>query len=225
MPPSFLGVRLNAKESALMTSKYGLQVAESMPVRPFLAFKSSLFELRSSPVEQSHWILLGVSPRKPTGEHADDYFALNPAESGEERVLVTEPPVSTTQRLYLHLFPRIVFPNFHGLGVESANPPTSATDGTYEFERESFDRLCAAFHPPIIETHVTVERAWERATSGGDEPVQDDWQTWSGPSEKESGPGGLVGRPWTWTYDLVKTDDWTTVPEPTITQELLIMEQ
>ena len=218
MPHSFVIAKLVPKRSAMWTSYYGIQKAADLATRPFLALHVSATDLGlGDPEEPERYsTLFLVSPEKPTGLK---YFTLTPRASGEKRALVVNPSLHPEGRsLYVHTFPElhedeVIF----GAGVAN-----DATIGPHYLDKPSFRTFCRSVmkdrHNRMQLKQSEILRG--QSLSGGDDAIEDGWDTWSGKSSKERfrDPMGCV-------YEHLHFKNLPLWEPPSIYRELLLYKQ
>ncbi|OBZ65277.1 2-haloalkanoic acid dehalogenase [Grifola frondosa] len=127
---------------------------------------------------QGYWKEL---PSLPTGSDGD---CLPLASSEGERIdLVVNPPfpLSFGRPLYLHA--GICFED-NGFDLSSAGDPA---DVQYRLDEESFRLFCGATRASLQKRDdLLFLNKKKRRISGGDDPVEDSWDSWSGRSERET---------------------------------------
>jgi hypothetical protein len=147
-----------------------IQAAGSMICRPFFALAIALAESHAGQQFGYNVALFPVSPRKPGGEFADYHATifLPPTEQSKflHLGLSSQPPQYLSGPLYLHTVPALYLKS----GLPSCALP-------YQLDLESLQQVRA-----LGDGH---QISWFRAAlqhldSGGDESVQEGWDTWSG---------------------------------------------
>jgi hypothetical protein len=130
--------------------------------------------------------LFAISSEKPTGVNDGCYFTLGSSLNIEKKTLRVEPPLSPGRHtLYVHTFPRL---------LEDAQfqiSPAIVPHLPHRLDESSFLAFCGS----VLEVYAKfLKRANDARSSGGSEPVEDGWDSWSGesPYEYEHDRGGYV---------------------------------
>lgn len=197
-------------------------MAAALKTRPFLALRIPGNELTSQgrplPAWQSY--LFVVSTKKPTGLCKDCYFALEQATKEEKRTLVVNPPLPSHGRpLFIHTVPCLC----ERLPLDNTDASTNTKDvGLHVLEESSFRTFCSLTNDHR-EEFLKQKKLESRihASSGGDELVGVDWETWSGGHSAIE----YLNKPFQNKYDQLEFKDLPVEEPPSIFQELALYEQ
>lgn len=210
---SFVLVRFSFKRSALWTSHYGIEKAAALRAQPFLALRVPArdFEPEDTPYPETHAHLFLISTRKPSGISQDCYLALEPAAKEEKQTLVVNPPLpSQGKPLYVHTYPWLLEePMLEDEG-------TCVKPGPHHLDEPSFRIFCRSVledRPRCLK--LEKSQAMKLASSGGPEPVEEGWQTFSGGPANEY----LNKPPWN-KYDYLEFENLPIEGPPSIYKEL-----
>lgn len=172
--------------SANWTSYYGLEKAACLKPLPFLALRVSRTDVGMQDLGRQGQFLFAISSEKPTGVNDGCYFTLGSSLNIEKKTLRVEPPLSPGgHTLYVHTFPRL---------LEDAQfqiSPAIVPHLPHRLDESSFLAFCGS----VLEVYAKfLKRANDARSSGGSEPVEDGWDSWSGesPYEYEHDRGGYV---------------------------------
>ncbi|OBZ65270.1 hypothetical protein A0H81_14788 [Grifola frondosa] len=188
MSNPFIVVCLVASQSARWTSWHGIQASERfIPTRPFLALPLALKDVGTNydPTYDPYQYLFVVSPQKSIGISEGFYLPLTSSKSpgGEGNNLIVNPPfpLSFGWPLYLHSAPFIRDNKF------DLRPVGDPTDVQYRLDESSFRLFCDTVKSSLQKRReLLIQGKASRRISGGDEKVQQDWDSWSGSSDKET---------------------------------------
>ncbi|KAG1841823.1 hypothetical protein DFJ58DRAFT_807718 [Suillus subalutaceus] len=168
MPHSFVIAKFLPQRSANWTSYYGLEKAASLKTLPFLALRVSRTDVGMQDLGRQGQFLFAISSGKPTGVN-DGVI--------ERKTLHVEPSLRPSGRtLYVHTFPRL---------LEDAQfqiSPVTVPHLPHRLDEASF---LLAFCGSVLEIYEFLKCANDAHSSGGSEPVEDGWDSWSGKSPYE----------------------------------------
>ncbi len=222
MAHSFVIAKLAFKRSVYWTSYYGAETAIALKTRPFLALRVHARDLEPDDYRfhSQHTYLFAVSTHKPTGIRESCYMALGPAAKEEKRVLVVHPPLPSEGRpLYVHTYPWLAE---YPVSTEENSSGSPKNAGPHHVEPSSFRAFCRSVLYDDLPTYRELERLQrlERASSGGDEPVEENWESWSGRSATE----GLHKPIWN-IYEYLEFKNLSIAEPPSIYQELALYDR
>ncbi|KZV70170.1 kinase-like protein [Peniophora sp. CONT] len=178
LPHAFVVARLLPSPSSSWTSPYGSAVAQSLQTNTFVALQIHLhpetgFNDSSSPFSSKGLFI--VSRHKPRAPFQDFYLPLT-SDDQKQALKLNSPLSSDDGPLYIHTFPMI-----YDISADRkhADPSSLLIEPSHhQLDEESYVRLITFFRdtcPP----HVPVR------LSGGLEPVQAGWETFSGQPKNE----------------------------------------
>ncbi|KAH7907915.1 kinase-like domain-containing protein [Hygrophoropsis aurantiaca] len=189
MSHSFVVAKLVPTESVAWTLCYGIQVAGFLNARPFLALRMPVAHIGLGKYyDPADHILFLVSRKKPA--QGGPCFTLGPAfdQPEESKTLHVRPGPSLSpdgHTLYVHTFPKI-FERLPHVNTGRSVPAPA------EFPHHLEDSSLLMFCRSVLEQHDTCRQEWTQAAtdaqarcSGEEDPVQADWDTWSGRSPRE----------------------------------------
>lgn len=139
-----------------------VQAVSSIICRPFLALAITLDESHNGQRFGYNVVLFPVSPRKPDGEFAGYYASTRQANF----LRLGLPSESLPDIIYIHTAPAL----YLKAGLPSRVLP-------YQLHVKCLQQLLA-----LGNDHQTslLQAAFQRLKSGGEESVQEGWDTWSG---------------------------------------------
>ncbi|KAG2034635.1 kinase-like domain-containing protein [Suillus americanus] len=180
MPHSFVVAKFLPQRSATWTSYYGLEQAASLKSLPFLALRVSETDIGMRNFGRQEHALFAVSSEKPTGVNDGCYFALGSSLDKDEKMLRVEPPLRPGHdlTLYVHTFPRLLEDTLFKLSPETV-PHIS-----HRLDESSYLTFCRSVME-VHETFVHKKSAKDPQSSGGSDPLEDGWDSWSGESQRE----------------------------------------
>jgi hypothetical protein len=158
------------------------QLKAFKPTRPFLVLRVPASDLGlghedpNLPPPRESNVLFVISHQKPVGDSKECYFALTPAAPHEKRVLHVFPPLG--DNLYLHTFPKLQVRD-GGLVDRVNNIATSS----HQLDKSSYEVFCKS----VMEDHnryLQTKRLNHPPVSGGDDAVEEDWDSWSGTDQE-----------------------------------------
>ncbi|KAG1887625.1 hypothetical protein F4604DRAFT_1717852 [Suillus subluteus] len=215
MPHCFVIAKFLPQRSANWTSYYGLEKAASLKTLPFLALRVSRTDVGMQDLGRQGQFLFAISSEKPTGVNDGCYFALGSSLSIERKMLHIEPSLRPSGRtLYIHTFPRL---------LEDAQfqiSPVTVPHLPHRLDEASFLAFCGS----VLKVYAKfLKCANDAHSSGGSEPVEDGWDSWSGksPYEYEYDRGGYI-------FEYLEPQDFnmsTAVEATSIYQDLLLYNQ
>ncbi|KAG2071500.1 kinase-like protein [Suillus decipiens] len=215
MPHSFVIAKFLPQRSADWTSYYGLEKAASLKTLPFLALRVSRTDIGMQDMGRQGQFLFAISSEKPTGVNDGCYFALGSSLNIERKMLCVEPSLYPGGRtLYVHTFPRL---------LEDAQfqiSPVTVPHLPHRLDESSFLAFCGS----VLDVYAKfLKCANDAHSSGGSEPVEDGWDSWSGqsPYEYRHDRGGYVFE----YLDPQNFDTSTAVEATSIYQDLLLYNQ
>jgi hypothetical protein len=217
MPHTFVVAKLIPQRSAYWTSGYGILKATSLATRPFLALRIS----RTDIGYDGHWregdFLFAISPQKPSGVNEGCYFALGSSLDEGSKMLHVQPPLHPKGgTLYVHTFPKL-------LEHLELDPPVSVAHLPHQLEESSYLAFCRSVlddYDKILQEKYT--NGPDERSSGGSEPVGDEWHTWKTYEHTERAlkqNGYVFEYLEPWSFDL------SVVEPPSIYQDLLLYNQ
>ena len=215
MAHSFVVARFLPQRSAHWTSLYGAKKAADIDTHPFLALRIYANDMGySNRPENAHLSMLFiVSSEKPVGASKNCFFTLAPAAENSERVLTVTPPLSSSERpFYLYTFPKLLA----NYTVSDLDVSGDRFSGPHQLDEADFKIFCKSI---LEDDH---RREVEPRSSGGDDPVEDGWQTWSGRSATGT---EYLRKPRSRFYELLDWRDPSTLARPSIYNELLLYKQ
>ncbi|THH19818.1 hypothetical protein EW146_g1422 [Bondarzewia mesenterica] len=215
MAHSFVVARFLPQLSAQWTSHYGFKKAADLVTRPFLALRVYATDIGlGDPSQPTRYaVLFVVSSQKPIGVNKDCFFALGSAVDQKYRALTVNPPISLGGRaLYVHTFPKL-----HAC-FQGDVDITSSSYSPYRLDESNFHTFCHS----VMEDHHNRKKLTHCPSSGGDEPVENGWDTWSG-----STTTGMeyLRKPVSCVYELLEYEDPSLLDPPAIYEELLMYKQ
>jgi hypothetical protein len=185
MPEGFLHSFRLAKmdpvaSAARWTSPHGVRAAEGLSTHPFAALRLRAKDIWRNSLPAP--ILYLVSANKPAGIGEGCFVTLTEAPSTSPREFQVSPSLNSNSRpLYIHTSHYYVEPL----------PEDDNSDGwetTFQLASCDQERLFRA----ILEDDRKMEEYHEKRqtirTSGGEEPVEFNWETWSAYSQEELCP-------------------------------------
>jgi casein kinase 1 len=211
---AIIAAKLLPQHSARWTSRHGDEEAAYLGTKPFLALstwydclwktKPSLDEAFRDPV------LFIVSPVKPHGVYEGCFLTLIPSATSSLREIQLEPyPMNHVAPLFLHTRPTL------SVGQMKNMPFVSS----YQLSGDALERIGNAYSRDF---EITTARAGYMfpPKSGGENEVDDEWDSWSGQSAKEN-----LTNPYHQSYEVLPLLDeyWTMLPS--IHQELSLLRQ
>jgi hypothetical protein len=123
--------------------------------------------------------LFAISSKKPTGVNDGCYFALGSSLDKEKKMLRVEPPLRPGGRtLYVHTFPKLFEDTIF------KHSPETVPHISHWLDEASYLTFCRSVME-VHETFVQKKRAKIAQSSGGSDPVEDRWDSWSGGSQRE----------------------------------------
>ena len=215
MAHSFVVARFLPQRSAHWISHYGTKKSADLHTHPFLALRIYAKDMGySDRPEHAHLSMLFiVSSEKPVGASKNCFFTLAPAAENSERVLTVTPPLSSSERpFYLYTFPKLLA----NYTVSDLDVSGDRFSGPHQLDEADFKIFCKSI---LEDDH---RREVEPRSSGGDDPVEDGWQTWSGRSATGT---EYLRKPRSRFYELLDWRDPSTLARPTIYNELLLYKQ
>lgn len=221
MTHSFIAAKLWAQRSAYWTSYFGVQAAARLVTHPFIALR-----VRESDLREDHFsatsknFLFIVSPHKPTGNHSTNYVVVLPTTQKEGRSVSVHPPLHVQgQTLYIHTIPRLL--ELPWEAEENTNIATARVAGPHQLDDESFRNFRRWYQEDQDKRRERVRRGLgSKRSSGGQEVVEDDWDTWSG----EPGTEGL-NDPRAYVFDYLPLKDIAVLCCPAVYQDLTVYKQ
>ena len=215
MAHSFVVARFLPQPSAQWTSIYGVEKAADIITHPFLALRMHLKDIgfSSRPKHAHLFMLFIVSSERPTGASEDCIFTLGPVAEKTDRVLTVNPPFSFSGRpVYLYAFPKLIAK----CTVSDFDISDDRFSGPHKLDETDFKIFCESVIEDDCRRMVRVR------TSGGDEAVEDGWETWS----SRSSTGTEQGRkPESCIYELLDWRDPSSLACSSIYHELLLYKQ
>lgn len=216
MPHNFVVAEFMPRRSARWTSGYGILKATSLATRPFLALRISRTDIG---FHNNSWndgdFLFVISPQKPSGVNEECYFTLGSSLDEGSKMLHVEPPLHPEGgTLYVHTFPKLL----EDIEYER---PASVAHLPHQLEESSYLTFCRAvlddYDRMLQEKYTNEERS-----SGGSEPVGDEWDMWNTQQQTEGAPqkNGYV-----FEYLEPQSFDLSAVEPPSIYQDLLLYNQ
>ncbi|KAG1717675.1 hypothetical protein EDB19DRAFT_1183752 [Suillus lakei] len=179
IPHSFVVAKFLPQRSATWTSYYGLEKAASLKSLPFLALRVSRTDIGMQDFGRQGQFLFAISPQKPTGVNDGCYFTLGSSLDRERRMLHVEPPLRPGGRtLYVHTFPRLLE------DTEFKLSPETVPHIPHRLDESSYLTFCGSVME-VYEKFVQQKCAKDAQSSGGSDPVEDGWDSWSGEAEGE----------------------------------------
>ncbi|KAG0707894.1 kinase-like domain-containing protein [Suillus ampliporus] len=216
MPHSFVVAKFIPQRSASWTSHYGLEKAASMKTLPFLALRVSRPDIGMQDLGLQGKYLFVISPHTPTGVNDGCCFALGSSLNKERKMLHLEPPLHPGGRtLYVHTFPRLLEDTIYDPS------PVTVPHLPHQLDESSFLTFCRSVME-VNEKFVQEKCAKDAHSSGGNDPVEDGWDSWSGESHREylNRRGGYV-----FEYLEPETFNLSAVEPTSIYQDLLLYNQ
>ncbi|KAG2340936.1 hypothetical protein BDR05DRAFT_482627 [Suillus weaverae] len=217
MPHAFVVAEFTPRRSARWTSGYGSLKATSLATRPFLALRISRTDIGYGDNWSEGDFLFVISPQKPSGVNEGCYFALGSSLDEGSKTLHVEPPLHPEGgTLYVHTFPRLL----EHLGFE---PPVSVAHLPHQLEESSYFTFCRSVlddYDRMLQKKYTNDV--DKRSSGGSEPVEDEWHTWNTHQQTE---GALKPIGYVFEYLEPQSFDLSAVEPPSIYQELLLYNQ
>ncbi|KAG0707893.1 kinase-like domain-containing protein [Suillus ampliporus] len=217
MPHSFVVAKFIPQRSATWTSYYGHEKATSFKTVPFLALRVSRTDVGLQELAPHHGrFLFVISTRKPTGVNDGCYFALGSSLDKERKMLRVAPPLRTDfHTLYVHTFPKLLEDTQFDIS------PVTVPHLQQQLDESSYLTFCRS----VLEVHekfVQEKCANDTRSSGGSNPVEDGWDSWSGESRREylNRRGGYV-----FEYLDPETFNLSAVEPTSIYQDLLLYNQ
>ncbi|OSX62266.1 hypothetical protein POSPLADRAFT_1115601, partial [Postia placenta MAD-698-R-SB12] len=214
---SFVLARLLTQRSAYWTSWHGYHRAALLPAQPFVALRVRFTEFGCDNVH-----LFIVSPTKRTsGLYADCDLplVLQPGNARLDDALRAVPPLPTsTRQLYLHTFPALK--TQRGIGGMLQDEESDK----FKLEEPSFQRFWSKAWSEAMKFR---KKEWGYETmkprsSGGDEAVQDNWDTFSKDVNDVEHLHDPFGR---CVFERLEFKDLPLTEEPSIYRELAIYDQ
>ncbi|EED77688.1 predicted protein [Postia placenta Mad-698-R] len=214
---SFVLARLLTQRSAYWTSWHGYHRAALLSAQPFVALRVRFTEFGCDNVH-----LFVVSPKKRTSglyANCDLPLVLQPGNARLDDALHAAPPLPTwTRQLYLHTFPALK--TQRGIGGMLQDEESDK----FKLEEPSFQRF---WSKAWSETVRYREKEWGFETmkprsSGGDEAVQDNWDTFSKDVNDVEHLHDPFGR---CVFERLEFKDLPLTEEPSIYRELAIYDQ
>ncbi|KAG2071481.1 kinase-like protein [Suillus decipiens] len=218
MPHSLIVAKFIPQRSATWTSYYGLEKAASLKSHPFLALRVSRTDIGMQDFGHQGQFLFAISPKKPTGVNDGCYFALGSSLDKGKKMLRVEPPLLPGGRtLYVHTFPRLLE------DTEFKPSPETVPHILHRLDEPSYLTFCRSVME-VYETFVRQKSAKDTQSSGGSDPVEDGWDSWSGESQRE-----YLNRRAGYVFEYLEPQTFnlsTVTAEPTsIHQDLLLYNQ
>ncbi|KAG2041080.1 hypothetical protein BDR03DRAFT_1024239 [Suillus americanus] len=215
MPHTFVVAEFMLQRSAYWTSSYGILQAASLTTCPFLALRIS----RKDIGYDDHWrkgvFLFVISPQKPSGVNEGCYFALGSSLDESRKMLHIEPPLHPEGgTLYVHTFPKLL----EHIEIEL---PGSVTHLPHQLENSSYLTFCRSVLDDYVRI-LQVKYSNDEPSSGGNEPVGDEWHTWKTRKQREGEP---EHNDYVFEYLEPHSFDLSTVEPPSIYQDLLLYNQ
>ncbi|KAH7907916.1 kinase-like domain-containing protein [Hygrophoropsis aurantiaca] len=206
MSHSFVVAKFAPKKSATWTSYYGVRAAALLSTRPFLALRMPLVHIGlQKPSDPPCYVLFLVSARKPEGWNGKQ----NPARPSRALAATSDWP--------------------HTLFEDSLDPdPGESVLVPAEFPHHLDDSDFLTFCRSVLEQHNTLLQEHIQPNisnarfSGGDDPVQADWDSWSGQSPKE-----FMHKAFGYMFEFLEPEifDFSTLESPSIYEELFLYKQ
>ncbi|KAG2351178.1 hypothetical protein BDR07DRAFT_1502341 [Suillus spraguei] len=194
---------------------YGILQATSLTSRPFLALRISRRDIGCGDQWREGDFLFAISPHKPSGVNEGCHLALGSSLDERSKMLHVEPPLHPEGgTLYVHTFPRLL----EHLGPK---PPISVAHLPHQLEQSSYLTFCRSVlddYDRILQDRYSND---ERS-SGGSEPVEDEWHVWDNPQQTER---ALKREGYVFNYLEPQNFDLSAVEPPSIYQELLLYNQ
>lgn len=219
MPHSFVAAKLWAQRSAYWTSYFGPQAAARLNTLPFIALRIRESDLTvHQPPDPRRNLLFVVSPHKPTGTHSTNYLALSPTTQEEARSLSVYPPLHAEgQSLYIHTIPTLLeLP--YGWDTTAA---VAEVAGPHQLDDESLHNFRRWFGEDMKKRHqYMLARPRSQCSSGGNDTVEGDWDTWSG----DQGTEGL-NDPRGYAFEYLPLQEVAVTSPPHVYQDLTVYKQ
>ncbi|KAG1887633.1 kinase-like domain-containing protein [Suillus subluteus] len=202
IPHSFVVAKFLPQRSATWTSYYGLKKAASLKSLPFLALRVSRTDIGMQKFDRQGQFLFAISSKKPTGVNDGYYFALRSSLDKDS----VEPPLRPGDRtLYVHTFLKLLEDTEFKLSPETVPHISNRLD------ESSYLTFCRS----VME---------DAQSSGGSDPVEDGWDSWSGESQ-----GEYLNRRSGYVFEYLEPQSFNlsaaTVEPTSIHQDLLLYNQ
>ncbi|KAG0699226.1 kinase-like domain-containing protein [Suillus ampliporus] len=170
MPHSFVVAKFIPQRSATWISNYGYEKRLRVS-RPDIGLPN---------IDPRHGrFLFVISSQKPTGVNDGCYFALGSSLDIEMKMLRVEPPLQTGgPTLYVHTFPRLLEDTLFEIS------PVTVPHLPHQLDESSYLAFCRSVME-VYEKFVQQKCANDAHWSGGSDPVEDGWDSWSGESPRE----------------------------------------
>ena len=215
MAHSFVVARFLPQPSSEWTSPYGAKKSASIDTHPFLALRMYANDtgLSNRPGDAHLSMLFIVSSERPAGASKNCFFTLGPVAKKMDRVLTVTPPLSSSESpLYLYTFPKLLA----DYTVSDLDVSGDRFSGPHVLDAEDFRIFCNSI------LGDGRRRTMELRSSGGDDPVEDGWETWSG---KSAAGTEYRQKPRSCVFELLDWRDPSSLAWPSIYNELLLYKQ